>query len=48
MEKEMISVANADRSDILKFQELAVALATRPEIKEFPLKETSRALLELK
>lgn len=47
-EKEIKSVANVARRDIVEFLDLAVAADLRPEVEVFPLREANRALVELK
>lgn len=48
MEKEIKSVANVARSDVSQFLELAAEIPVKPEVEEFKLEETNRALVELK
>ena len=48
MEKEIKSVANVARRDIAEFLELAAEIPIRPEVREYPLGEANRALVELK
>jgi len=48
MEKEVKSVANVTRRDVREFLALAAELGVEPEIETFPLRETNRALVELK
>lgn len=48
MEKEIKSVANVTRPDISGFLELAAQIPILPEVREYPLEEANRALLELK
>jgi len=48
MEKEIKSVANVTRRDVREFLDLAAAAGLRPEVREYPLIEAKRALLELK
>ncbi len=48
MEKEVKSVANVTRSDVGEFLALAAEIPVRPEVREYPLEEANRALLELK
>ncbi len=47
-EKEIKSVANVTRQDIVKFLDLAASIPVRPEFQEFPLESANQALLELK
>ncbi len=48
MEKEIKSVANVARRDVIEFLDLAAAIPIKPEIQEYPLEEANRALVELK
>lgn len=48
MEKEIKSVANICRRDVIEFLELAADMQMKPEVEEFPLEEANRALYELK
>ena len=48
MEKEIKSVANVARRDIIEFLELAAKMNIRPDYQEFSLEEANRALMELK
>jgi propanol-preferring alcohol dehydrogenase len=48
MEKEIKSVANVARRDVIEFLRLAAEIPIRPEVQTFPLEEANRALLELK
>lgn len=48
LEKEIKSVANVTRRDVREFLELAAAAGLRPEVREYPLAEANRAILELK
>ncbi len=48
MEKEIKSVANVSRRDVMEFLELAAAIPIRPETQEYPLVHANTALLELK
>jgi len=48
MEKEIKSVANVARRDIVEFLKLAGEIPIRPEVQEYPLEDANRALLELK
>jgi propanol-preferring alcohol dehydrogenase len=47
MEKEIKSVANITRRDIMTFLKLAAEMRLRPHIREFPLSEANHALSEL-
>jgi propanol-preferring alcohol dehydrogenase len=48
MEKEIKSVANVTRRDVLEFLQLAAEANIRPEYQEYDLKEANQALFELK
>jgi len=48
MEKEIKSVANVARRDVLEFMDLAAQISIKPEVQEFPLEEANQALAELK
>lgn len=48
MEKEIKSVANVAKRDILEFLELAERMQLKPEYQEYDIKEANRALTELK
>lgn len=48
LEKEIKSVANVTRRDIIEFLELAVAMGIDPEIECYPLESANQALVELK
>ena len=48
MEKEIKSVANVARSDVIEFLALAAEIPLIPEIQEYTLEEANKALLELK
>jgi len=48
MEKEIKSVANVTRTDIIKFLDLAAKASIRPEVQIFSLSEANKALVELK
>ena len=48
LEKEVKSVANVARRDVLEFLELAAEIPLKPEVEEFSLEDANRALLELK
>jgi propanol-preferring alcohol dehydrogenase len=47
-EKEIQSVANVTRSDVIRFLELADQIPIIPEVETFPLDAANRALMELK
>jgi len=48
MEKEIKSVANVTRHDVIEFLRLAAEIPLHPTFEEFPLEDANRALLELK
>lgn len=48
MEKEIKSVANVTRKDIVEFLALAVEMRIKPEVEEFALEDANKALMELK
>ncbi|OVE79639.1 alcohol dehydrogenase, partial [bacterium I07] len=48
MEKEIKSVANVTRRDILEFLKLAAEIPIRPVYQEYPFEDANRALLDLK
>jgi len=48
MEKEIKSVANVSRSDVVEFLRLAAEIPIRPEIEEYPLEKANQALMEIK
>ena len=48
MEKEIKSVANVTRRDVIEFLKVAAEIPIRPEIQEYPLEDANRALIELK
>ena len=48
MEKEIKSVANVTRLDVIEFLELAGRIPIIPEVQEFTLEQANQALLELK
>ncbi len=48
LEKEIKSVANVTRQDVRDFLDLAGRIGLRPEVREFPLEEANRALMELR
>lgn len=48
MEKEIKSVANVTRRDVVEFLKIAAEIPLHPIYEEFPLAEANRALLELK
>jgi alcohol dehydrogenase, propanol-preferring len=47
-EKEIKSVANVTRRDVMEFLQLAAHIPIRPKIQEFRLEEANRALMEIK
>ncbi len=48
MEKEIKSVANITRRDVVEFLSLAAEIPIRPEIEEYRLEDANKALLELR
>jgi len=48
MEKEIKSVANVSRKDVMEFLELAAQIPIRPEIEEYALEDANKALVDLK
>jgi len=48
MEKEIKSVANVTRKDVIEFLELASRVDLKPEVQIYPLESANTALLELK
>ncbi|MCD6204984.1 MAG: zinc-dependent alcohol dehydrogenase family protein [Candidatus Marinimicrobia bacterium] len=48
MEKEIKSVANVARHDVIEFLELAAAIPIKPTVTEYSLGEANKALYELK
>ena len=48
LEKEIKSVANVARRDVIEFLALAAALAIKPEVQEYALEDANMALAELK
>ena len=48
MEKEIKSVANVARRDVIEFLELAAAIPIKPTVTEYSLGEANKALYELK
>lgn len=48
LEKEIKSVANVTRCDVLEFLNLAAEIPIKPEVQEFTLEEANEALVELK
>ncbi|WP_163337518.1 zinc-dependent alcohol dehydrogenase family protein [Desulfopila sp. IMCC35008] len=48
LEKEIKSVANITRKDVSGFLKLAENMQIKPEVKEYPLAEANRCLMELK
>ena len=48
MEKEIKSVANVERADVVEFLKLTAEIPIKPEIQEYSLEEANRALLEIK
>ena len=48
LEKEIISVANVERRDVIEFLKLAAKIPIKPEFQEYKLEDANKALLELK
>ncbi len=48
LEKEIKSVANVAKQDVIDFLQLAAEIPIKPEVQEFKLEEANRALVELK
>jgi len=48
MEKEIKSVANVARKDVVEFLEIAASARIKPQIQQYSLHEANQALLELK
>lgn len=48
LEKEIKSVANVSRNDVIEFLKLAAEISMKPELQEFTLEEANKALVELK
>ena len=48
MEKEIRSVANVTRRDILEFLDLAAQIPLKPDVQEYALRDANQALFELK
>ena len=48
MEREIKSVANVARSDVIEFLALAAEVPIKPDVQEFSLEDANRALMELK
>jgi propanol-preferring alcohol dehydrogenase len=48
LEKEIKSVANVAREDIVEFLKTAAEIPIKPEIQEYPLESANQALMELK
>jgi len=48
MEKEIKSVANVSRRDVIEFLELAARIPIKPEIEEYALEDANKAIIELK
>ena len=47
MEKQIVTVANVTRADIIKTLELANRAGIRPVVETYALEEANRALVEL-
>lgn len=48
MEREIKSVANVTRRDVIEFLEAAATMGLRPEVEPYPLADANRALRDLK
>ena len=48
LEKEIKSVANICRSDVIEFLEIAAEIPIKPEVQEFALEDANKALVELR
>ena len=48
MEKEIKSVANITRADVSAFLDIAARMALKPEVRQYPLDEANRVLLDLR
>lgn len=48
MEKEIKSVANVTRADVIEFLDLAAEMRIKPEVEEYPLDDANAALVQLK
>lgn len=48
MEKEIKSVANVTRRDVVEFLEVAAEIGLRPEFQEFPIDDANQALIEMR
>jgi len=48
LEKEIKSVANVERRDVIEFLELAAEIPIKPEVQEYRLEDANQALVELK
>ena len=48
LEKEIKSVANVTRRDVVEFLGIASEIPIRPEFEEYPLREANRAIMDLK
>ncbi len=48
LEKEIKSVANVTRIDILEFLDLVADVGIKPDVQEYSLNEANRALVELR
>lgn len=48
LEKEIKSVANVERKDVIEFMQLASEIPIKPEYQEYSLKDANKALVELK
>jgi propanol-preferring alcohol dehydrogenase len=48
MEKEIKSVANVTRRDVVEFLDAAAAMGLRPEVQEYAMEDANQALRDLK
>jgi propanol-preferring alcohol dehydrogenase len=48
MEKEIKSVANITRKDVVDFLEIAAGIPLRPEIQVYPFEQANQALIDIK
>lgn len=48
LEKEIKSIANITRKDVIEFLALALEMKLKPEVQLFPLEQANQALLEIK
>jgi propanol-preferring alcohol dehydrogenase len=48
MEKELKTVANITRKDVIEFLDLAADMQLQPDVQEYPLEKANEALIEMK